>query len=99
MAVAIASPNATRAEILASISATTPDLAESLLNEYEEVTRRYYHADYRPSELSGGRFGEAAFRVCEQACFGIFTPVHKMLPKTDDLVKRLEQVPTNVADT
>ncbi len=99
MAVAVAPLNATRAEILASISAaTTLDLAESLLNEYEEVTRRYYHADYRPSELSGGRFGEAAFRVCEHACFGTFTPVHKMLPKTDDLVKKLEQTPASAAD-
>jgi hypothetical protein len=100
MAIAVAAPTATRAEIVASLSAAaTPVLAERLLSEYEELTRRYYHADYRPSELSGGRFGEAGFRVCEHACLGAFTPLQKMLPKTDDLVKKLEQVPATVADS
>ncbi len=99
MVAVAAAPTSTRAEILASISAASnPGLAERLLAEYEDLTRRFYLADYRPSELSGGRFGEAAFRVCEQVCFGSHTPYGTTLTKSDELVKKLEQVPGNVAD-
>jgi hypothetical protein len=92
-------PVATRAEILASVSAaSTPELAGSLLDEFEELTRRFHRADYRPSELSGGRFGEAAFRICQHVCLGRFTPLDKKLPGTDALIRDLENVPDAKAD-
>src|SRR6266853_92172 len=96
---AVAGPVTTRAEILTSIAAaSTTELSERLLGEFEELTRRFHRGDFRPSELSGGRFGEAAFRICEHVCFAKHTPLSKMLPKTDDLVKTLENVAAPVAD-
>jgi hypothetical protein len=89
----------TRAEILASVAAaSTAELAGRLLVEFEELTRRFHLGDFRPSELSGGRFGEAAFRICEHVCFGTSTSLDKMLPKTDDLVRNLENTPGTRAD-
>lgn len=92
-------PTATRAEVLQSLAAaSTQELAERLLAEFEELTRRFHLGDFRPSELSGGRFGEAAFRICEHACLGKHTALAKTLPKTDELVKTLENVPGGAAD-
>jgi hypothetical protein len=92
-------PVATRAEILASVSAaSTAELAGSLLNEFEELTRRFHRGDYRPSELSGGRFCEAAFRICEYVCLGRFTPLDKKLANIDALTRQLENVPETKAD-
>ena len=89
----------TRTEIRASIAAaSTEELADRLLEEFEELNRRFHLGDFRPSELSGGRFGEAAYRICEQVCFGKYTPLGKTLPKTDVLEKSLEQIPTTKAD-
>src|SRR5689334_13637093 len=89
--VAATGPTATRAEILTSVAtASTRPLADRLLDEFEELTRRYQLGDFRPSELSGGRFGEASFRICEQACFGTHTALGKTLPNCDELVKKLE---------
>jgi hypothetical protein len=69
-------PAATRTEILTSIAAAaTQELAERLLAEFEELTRRFHLGDFRPSELSGGRFSEAAFRICQQVCSGKHTPL------------------------
>lgn len=80
----------TRAEIRASIAAAaTEPLADKLLEEYEALTHRFHLGDYRPSELSGGRFGEAAYRVCQQVLLHKHTPIGKTLPKTDDVEKDL----------
>jgi hypothetical protein len=94
-----AGPAATRATILASIAAaSTPALATALLDEYEEITRRFHRADFRPSELGGGRFGEAALRICQHICLGKFTPLSKKLPNVDQVLKELENSPTATAD-
>ena len=88
-----------REEIRDSIAkAATSGLADKLLEEFDELNRRYYLADFRPSELSGGRFSEASFRICEQVCFGKHTPVKKKLPNVDELVRRLEQTASSLAD-
>jgi hypothetical protein len=99
MAKAIVGPSVTRAEVLASVSAaSTPELAERLLAEFEQLNERFHLGDFRPSELSGGRFSEAAFRICQHVCTGNHTPFGKQLPKIDQLVKDLEQVPSANAD-
>jgi hypothetical protein len=94
-----AGPSATRAEVLVSLAAaSTQELAEKLLEEYDQINERFHLADYRPSELSGGRFSEAAFRICQHACTGKHTPLGKTLPKVDQLLKDLEQTPASQAD-
>lgn len=88
-----------REDIEASIaSVATPQLATRLLEEYDELTRRFRAADYRPTELAGGRFAEAAFRVCQHACSGSHDPLTKPLTRVDKLVASLEQTPGASAD-
>jgi hypothetical protein len=92
--------SSTRSIIEASMKALVPtELAKELLDEFDELNHRYYLGDFRPSELSGGRFSEAAFRICEQICFGNYTPISKTLPKIDDLIRKLESTPDAQADT
>jgi hypothetical protein len=88
-----------RQEIHASISSiATAQLANSLLQEFDELNQRFYLGDFRPSELSGARFSEAAFRVCQQVCLGIHTAIGKRLPRIDNLVDQLAQTPSSSAD-
>jgi hypothetical protein len=85
----------TAKSIRASVEALcTPELAEELLKEFQELNERFYLADFRPSELSGARFSEAAFRICEHVCLGKFTPLGKQLPRTDLLIQTLEKSPS-----
>jgi hypothetical protein len=89
----------TRAEIHTSISAAaTPDLATLLLREFDEVQDRFHRGDFRPSELSGGRFGEVVFRICQQVCLGTHTPAGRSLPNTNDLIEKFEKTPGTKAD-
>lgn len=79
-------------------SATDESLADVLLDEHDELTNRYYRGDFRPSELSGARFSEAAFRVCQCVCLGSYTPLGSSLPPIDRLLTNLAQVPAADAD-
>jgi hypothetical protein len=86
------------ADIRASVEALcTPELATELLREFQELNERYYAADFRPSELSGARFSEAAFRICEHVCLKLHTPLGKQLPRTDLLIQALEKSPSTKA--
>ena len=89
----------TRDEIRASIEALgTSELANALLAEHDELTRRFTLRDFRPSELNGGRFAEAAFRICQHVCLGSSTPIGSSLPRIDQLLRTLEQTPSTSAD-
>lgn len=88
-----------RAEIRFSLSTSiSAEIADVFLSELDEIHSRFVAADYRPTELSGGRFAEVCFRICEKACFGAYTAMGQQLPRTDQLVSRLAQTPAAQCD-
>lgn len=91
--------NGTRREIQSSIEAlASADLANAILNEYDQLTRRFDLRDFQPSELNGGRFAEAAFRICQHVCTGSSTAIGRTLPSVDQLLRTLEQTPSRLVD-
>lgn len=74
------------------------ELAEELIKEFDEINQRFLAADFRPSELGGGRFSEVAFRVCQQQCKGSYTPVGSILSRVDRLIQELENAPSSGID-
>lgn len=70
------------------------ELVDRLMETYVEAKRRFHLEDLRPNEVEGGRFSEAVFRILQYATDGgNYTPLAKSIPKVDDLLKRLENVP------
>jgi hypothetical protein len=91
--------SSTREEIRSSIEAlASADLANAILIEYDELTRRFDLRDFQPSELNGGRFAEAAFRICQQVCTSGSTAIGRTLPGVDQLLRTLEQTPSKGID-
>jgi hypothetical protein len=82
--------------IRASLVTLSPEeLADSVLREFEELNQRFYLGDFRPSELSGARFCEAAIRVCQHTCLPPYTPLGRTLPGMDKLLPTLEATPAS----
>ena len=75
------------------VAAYDPALVDELLDAYEEAKRNYYLGGLRLSEVEGGRFAEAAFRMLQQETTGKFTPLGRQLPRTDQLIAVLEKLP------
>ena len=85
--------------VRASLVAAADDLlADVLLTEFDELMKRFHLRDFRPSELSGGRFAEAAFRVCQRAAVGKYTAIGRQLPRTDILLRDLESAASDTCD-
>lgn len=76
-----------RAQIAATSDAA---LAQELTEAYAELKNRYFRGDFRPGQLEGGRFTEAAFRILQLKATGRYTPVGKRLPKVAVLMQTLE---------
>jgi hypothetical protein len=91
--------NAARQQALSGITTLAGNaIAERLLAEYDEILQRFASGDHRPTELSGGRFAEAAYRICQVACQLPMTPLGRQLPRSDQLCAQLENVPAAQAD-
>lgn len=65
-------------------------LVTDLLDAFSEAKKRFYRDDLRPSEIEGGRFSEAAFRILQWATTQKYTPIGKSLPTVDQLVLTLQ---------
>jgi len=73
------------------IAAGVPaDLIDEVLDAFAEAKRRFYRQDLRPSEIEGGRFSEAVFRVLQWDTTQKYTPIGKTLPKVDSLITTLQ---------
>jgi hypothetical protein len=78
-------------EVRASLlTICSTELADEMLREFQELNQRFYVADFRPSELSGARFSEAAIRICQHVCLASYTALGKTLPGLDKLLPMLE---------
>jgi hypothetical protein len=73
-------------------SSLEPNLVRELLEAHAQVKQNYYLGGLRLTEVEGGRFCEAAFRLLEQATTGRFTPLGRTL-NTDRLIETLENLP------
>jgi hypothetical protein len=69
-----------------------PRLVDELLAAYEEAKSKYYLGGLRLSEVEGGRFAEAAFRMLQQETTGSFDPLGASLD-TERTTLRLANLP------
>lgn len=64
-------------------------IVDALIEAYEEAKRNFYLGGHRLSEVEGGRFCEAAFRMLQQIAFGKYDKLGKQID-TQRLIQRLE---------
>jgi hypothetical protein len=69
-------------------------LVDELLEAYNEAKINYYEGGHRLSEVEGGRFCEAAYRILEEITGGSFTPLGGQLD-TSRLERSLSQLPAS----
>lgn len=74
-------------------SALPAKLVDELLEAHAEAKRNLYLGGLRLSEVEGGRFCEAAFRLLQQIAQGTFTPLGTQL-NTEQLIQQLSNLPT-----
>ncbi len=65
-----------------------PRLVDELLEAYVEAKRNYYLGGLRLSEVEGGRFCEAAFRLLQQITTGTFTQLGQRID-TENIIRSL----------
>src|SRR5881396_3108539 len=84
-----------RAKIRSQLSAFLPEkLVDELLEAHAEAKRNFYLGGLRLTEVEGGRFCEAAFRLLEETTRGKgrYTPIGGQLD-TDVLIRSLSNLP------
>jgi len=69
-------------------------LVHELIEAYVETKRNFYLGGLRLSEVEGGRFCEAAFRLLQAITTGKFVPLGKHLD-TEKLISHLATLPTS----
>jgi hypothetical protein len=84
-----------RAKIESSLAAQAPvQVVKALLDAYSELKDNFNFERFRPSELEGGRFAEAAIRVVQHLATGSHHPMGKPLPPFDKILGTLETIPS-----
>jgi hypothetical protein len=83
-----------RLTIQSQLATTLPaKLVHELLEAHAEAKRNLYLSGLRLSEVEGGRFCEAAFRLLEQITQGSFTPLGSSL-NTESIIQRRGGLPS-----
>jgi hypothetical protein len=84
-----------RTKIEASLVTQAPaPLVRALLDAYAELKDNFNFERFRPSELEGGRFAEAAIRIVQHLATGSHDLLGKPLSPFDKIVGALEKVPS-----
>jgi hypothetical protein len=87
-----------RAKIETSLAARAPaPLVKALLDAYAELKDNFNFERFRPSELEGGRFAEAAIRIVQHLAAGSHDSLAKSLPPFDRIVAALEKASSATA--
>ncbi|MDP2621157.1 MAG: hypothetical protein Q8P46_13470 [Hyphomicrobiales bacterium] len=73
-------------------------LVDELLAGYDEAKRNFYLGGLRLSEVEGGRFCEAAFRMLQQATTGSFDPLNASI-KSEAIISALAQLSKTHSDS
>lgn len=74
------------------IAAGVPaELVDEVLDAFAEAKRRFFRDDLRPSEIEGGRFSEAVFRILQWSTTQKYTPIGRTLPSVPTLIETLEK--------
>jgi len=85
----------TRQVVRAGLTRTlSPKLVDELLDAYEEAKRNYYLGGHRLSEVEGGRFCEAAFRLLQEQTKLVVTPLGKSLD-SEKTISNLANLPAS----
>ena len=67
-----------------------PTLVLALVDAYKELTASYEQCRWKPGELEGGHFAEAAYRILEyMTANGTFTPTGQHLVDLPARLRRL----------
>jgi hypothetical protein len=72
-------------------------LVDELLECYHEQKRNFFLGNHRPTEVEGGRFSEAAFRMLQHFGGLTVTPIGRQL-NTDGIITALQSLPTTFPD-
>jgi hypothetical protein len=72
-------------------------LVDELLDCYQEQKRNFFLGNHRPTEVEGGRFSEAAFRMLQHFAGLTATPIGRQL-NTDGIINALQSLPTSFPD-
>jgi hypothetical protein len=71
------------------------ELVDALLLSYEEIKQNFYLGKHEPSELNGGKFVEACFRILQyETNAGNYTPVGAQIRNLIGKLRDFEQIPT-----
>ena len=74
------------------VSEFNSKLVDELLDAYSEAKSMFYLGGLRLSEVEGGRFCEAAFRLLQESCWRSFDPVGVKL-RVEPLITKLGNLP------
>lgn len=73
------------------------DLVDHLLSSYKEIKEHYFLGRHEPSELNGGKFVEASYRILEQETRGSHTSVGVHTPDMIGKLRAFEQLPATTS--